>query len=380
MSGLTSALLSREVVVCVGAGGVGKTTVAASVALQAAMEGKRAIVLTIDPARRLASALGLPELGNQATRVELPENLAPRVPGGELWAMMLDLKRSWDDFITRTVAPERREAILGNRFYQTLSSSLAGSQEYIATEKLYEIHASARYDLIVLDTPPTQNALDFLDAPKRILDFLGNESLRALLGPALVAGRFGLRLFQLGGNAILKALSRLTGLETLEELARFLTEIQPTYDHFKERAGRVRSLLASERTSFLLVTSARGGPVEEAIYFHRLLLESEMPPAAVVANRVHPDFLGDLPRPTREELADRLAREGLADGGQPPLSARLHRTLEEARALASLDARNLDRLAASTHPTAQVRVPRFSGDVYDLPALRAVAEHLFPRS
>ena len=375
MTALPADILSREVVVCVGAGGVGKTTVAASVALHAAMEGKRAIVLTIDPAKRLASALGLTELGNQATRVALPEGAK-----GELWAMMLDLKRSWDDFIARTVAPEKRDAILGNRFYKTLSSSLAGSQEYIATEKLYELHASGGYDLIVLDTPPTQNALDFLDAPKRILDFLGNESLRALLGPALVAGRFGLRLFQVGGNAILKALSRLTGIETLEELARFLTEIQPTYDHFKERAAKVRALLASERTSFLLVTSARGGPVEEAIYFHRLLLEAKIPLAAVVANRVHPDFLDGLEAPTREELADELLREGLPDEGHPPLSARLHQTLEEARALASFDAQNLDRLAAPADPTPQVRVPRFSGDVYDLPALRNVADHLFVRS
>ena len=256
MSGALDSLLEREVVVCVGAGGVGKTTVAAAVALHAAMAGKRAIVLTIDPARRLANALGLSELGNQATRVQLPEGSK-----GNLWAMMLDLQRSWDEFVSRTVGPEKREAILQNRFYQTLSSSLAGSQEYIATQKLYEIHASGRYDLIVLDTPPTQNALDFLDAPKRILDFLGNETLRNLLGPALVAGRFGLRLFQLGGNAILKGLSRLTGAETLEEFARFLTEIQPTYDHFKERAVEVRSLLGSGRSSFLLVTSARGGPV-----------------------------------------------------------------------------------------------------------------------
>src|SRR5690606_15463925 len=179
MSGSLDPLLQREVVVCVGAGGVGKTTIAAAVALHAAMEGKRAIVLTIDPARRLATALGLSALDNQATRVPLSEGAR-----GELWAMMLDLERSWDEFVGRTVAPERREAILRNRFYKTLSSSLAGSQEYIATQKLHEIHASGRYDLVVLDTPPTQNALDFLDAPRRILDFLGNDTLRSLLGPA----------------------------------------------------------------------------------------------------------------------------------------------------------------------------------------------------
>lgn len=375
MSGSLDPLLQREVVVCVGAGGVGKTTIAAAVALHAAMEGKRAIVLTIDPARRLATALGLSALDNQATRVPLSEGAR-----GELWAMMLDLERSWDEFVGRTVAPERRETILRNRFYKTLSSSLAGSQEYIATQKLHEIHASGRYDLVVLDTPPTQNALDFLDAPRRILDFLGNDTLRSLLGPALRAGRLGFKLFQMGSNALLKGLSRLTGVETLEELARFLAEIQPTYDEFKERAARVHALLASDRAAFLLVTTARGGPVEEAIYFHRLLVEAGMPLAAVVANRVHPDHLGGLPLPSPEALADELLREGVVDQGQPPLSRRLHQTLVEARALARLDAANLERLEASTHPSPQVRVPRFSGDVYDLPALRTIADHLFARS
>lgn len=374
MSALSSRVFEREVIVCVGAGGVGKTTVAATVALQAALSGKRAIVLTIDPARRLANALGLAELGNQATRVELPD--AP----GELWAMMLDLKRSWDEFITRTVSTEHRDAILRNRFYQTLSSSLAGSQEYIATEKLYELHSSGRWEVLVLDTPPTQNALDFLDAPRRILDFLGNEPLRRLLAPALVAGRFGLRLFQMGGKAILEGLSRLTGIETLEELARFLVEIQPTYDAFKERAAKVRELLASDRAAFLLVTTAHGTPVEEAISFHRMLVEAKTNVAAVIANRVHVDHLGELSLPSPEELADELLREGVPDSGQPALSERLARTLREMRALASLDARNLERLAASVHPTPQVRVPRFPADVYDLAALRMVADHLFSRS
>jgi len=374
MSALSSKLFARELIVCVGAGGVGKTTVAATVALQAALLGKRAIVLTIDPARRLANALGLQQLGNRATRVELPD------ARGELWAMMLDLKRSWDEFIDRTAPPERRDAILQNRFYRTLSSTLAGSQEYIATEKLYELHASRQWEVLVLDTPPTQNALDFLDAPRRILDFLGNEPLGRLIAPALVAGRFGLRLFQKGGKAILEGVSRLTGVETLEELARFLVEVQPTYDAFKERAAKVRDLLASDRAAFLLVTTAHGTPVEEAIAFHRVLIEAGMDVAAVVANRVHPDHLGALPLPSPEELADELVREGVADSGLPPLSERLAQTLGEMRALAALDARNLERLAASVHPTPQVRVPRFPTDVYDLAALRMVAGHLFSRS
>lgn len=377
MNPLEERLLASKVVVCVGAGGVGKTTVSASVALQAARRGKKAIVLTIDPAKRLANALGLERLGNRETRVDPPGGLPE---GGELWAMMLDLKRSWDDFIVRNVAPERHEAIFGNRFYRTLSSALAGSQEYIATEKLYELHSSGRYDLLVLDTPPTANALDFLDAPRRILDFLGNDALRALLTPAVAAGRFGLRLFQVGGHAVMKGLSKVTGVEALQELASFLGEMQDTYEVFKDRAGKVRALLSSDEAAFLLVTSAQGNPTDEAIHFHRLLREAEMTVAAVVTNRVHEDPLGDLPLPTADQLADALLRDGVEDGGAPPLSTRLHQTLEEAHALATLDRRHGDKLRAATHPTPQVHIPRFPSDVYDFPGLTAVAHHLFPRS
>lgn len=370
-------LLDRRVIVCVGSGGVGKTTVAASVALQAAMVGKKAMVLTIDPAKRLANALGLESLGNQETKVEP----TPSVPfEGELWAMMLDLKRSWDDLIRRIVARDKQDAVLQNRFYQTLSSALAGSQEYIAMEKLYELHASGKYDLLVLDTPPTANALDFLDAPRRILDFLGNDALRALLAPAMVAGRFGLRLFRIGGNAMMRSLSKITGGETLEELGRFMIEIQETYDVFKDRAAKVKELLSSKDATFFLVTSPRGLPVEEAIEFHRLLRESGLPIGAVVANRVHQDVLRGLPLPSAEELADDLLKAQIADTGSPPLSTRLHLTLQESMAAAEQDAFHLEKLEAATHPTRQVHVPRFPSDVYDLPSLHAVANHLFPRS
>lgn len=377
MKQVSDRIFSSRVVVCVGAGGVGKTTVAASVALEAARRGKKAIVLTIDPAKRLANALGLERLGNQETLVEPPGGLQE---GGELWAMMLDLKRSWDDFITRHAAPERQAAILGNRFYRTLSSALAGSQEYIAMEKLYELHSRGGYDLLVLDTPPTANALDFLDAPRRILDFLGNDALRLLLTPALQAGKFGLRLFQVGGHAVMRGLSKVTGVEALQELAVFLAEMQDTYEVFKDRAAQVHALLASEETSFLLVTSAQGFATDEAIHFHRLLREARMQVAAVVTNRVHEDPLGQLPLPAPEELADALLRQGIEDGGAPPLSARLHETLAEARSLADLDRLQGERIEAATHPTPQVRIPRFPSDVYDFPGLTAVGHHLFSKS
>lgn len=373
------ALRTKRVIVCVGSGGVGKTTVAATLALKAAVEGRKAIVLTIDPARRLANALGLSTLGNQETRVEDEVLRAAGLqPRGELWAMTLDLKRSWDDFIHRTVPGDRAEAILKNRFYQTLSSALAGSQEYIAMEKLYELYARGEWDLLILDTPPTAHALDFLDAPNRVLDFLDNEAARVILGPALAAGRVGLRLFNLGGNYIAKTLSKFTGGETLQELAAFMLEIQGTYDVFKDRAAKVKALLGSDEAAFVLVTSAHAFTIDEAIYFHQLLVQERMEVAAVVANRVHRDFLGDLHSPSVAELADGLARSGIPDGGAPPLSARLEQTVLEARAMAKLDARHLERLALACRPSAQLRVPRFDTDVYDLPGLWSLSQHLFP--
>ena len=373
------ALRTKRVIVCVGSGGVGKTTVAATLALKAAAEGRKAIVLTIDPARRLANALGLATLGNVETRVE-DEWLrrAGIEPRGELWAMMLDLKRSWDDFIHRTVPADRADAILKNRFYQTLSSALAGSQEYIAMEKLYELSARGDWDLLVLDTPPTAHALDFLDAPNRVLDFLDNEAARAILGPALAAGRMGLKLFNLGGNYVAKTLSKFTGGETLQELAAFMLEIQGTYDVFKDRAAKVKQLLGSDEAAFVLVTSAQAFTIDEAIYFHQMLKQERMAVAAVVANRVHRDFLGELPNPTTAELADGLARSGIPDAGAPPLSSRLEKTVLEARAMATLDAKHLARLAAACRPTPQLQVPRFETDVYDLPGLWTMSQHLFP--
>ena len=376
---LERALCERRVVVCVGSGGVGKTTVAATLGLRAAALGRKALVLTIDPARRLANALGLPELGNRERRVEDPW-LERTVAGrGELWAMMLDLKRSWDDFIHRTVPPDRARAILENRWYQTLSSALAGSQEYIAMEKLHELHERRAWDLIVLDTPPTANALDFLDAPNRVLDFLDNEAARVILGPALAAGRMGMRLFHLGGDLVARTLAKLTGGETLQELGRFLFEIRDTYEVFKDRAAKVKRLLGSDDAAFVLVTSPHAFTIDEAIRFHDRLAAERIPVAAVVANRVHRDFLGDLPTPTAAVLADGLLRARIPDSGSPPLSERLARTAEEMRAIAALDRRHLERLREATRPTAQLHVPRFDDDVHDLPGLWAIGEHLVPR-
>lgn len=374
---LEEILKERRVLVCVGSGGVGKTTVAASLGLRAAAMGRKVVVLTIDPARRLANALGLSTLGNQETLVDPTWIRESGIESqGELWAMMLDLKRSWDDLIHRSVPPDRAQVILENRFYQTLSSALAGSQEYIAMEKLYELYSRGDWDLLILDTPPTAHALDFLDAPNRILDFLDNEAIRMILGPALAAGKVGMRLFNFGTNYIARGLAKFTGGETLQELAGFMVEIRGTYDLFKDRAARVKALLASHETSFLLVTSPHAFTVGEAIHFHDLLALERMPIGAVVANRVHRDFLGTLETPTVPGIQEALSARGIDDGGTPPLSARLVQTATEARALAQLDRQQIDRLRAAVAPSPVLQVPRFESAVYDLPALWNLGGHL----
>ncbi|HYG69871.1 MAG TPA: ArsA-related P-loop ATPase, partial [Anaeromyxobacteraceae bacterium] len=286
MGAVTDRLAGRRVAVCVGSGGVGKTTVAAALALSRALAGGRALVCTIDPARRLANALGLSTLGNVESHV--PEHKfaeAGLAPPGQLFAMMLDVKRTWDDLVARHAPdPARRERILRNRLYQQMSAALAGSQEYMAMEKLYELATDRDYDLIVLDTPPTAHALDFLDAPDRILDFLGNETARAILAPALRAGGFGLRLAQLGGGYVAKTLARFTGQEVLGDLGDFLQSFQGMYDGFKERAAAVRALLSQDDVGFVLVSSPASASVDEALAFHERLHAEAMPIAGFVAN------------------------------------------------------------------------------------------------
>jgi anion-transporting ArsA/GET3 family ATPase len=375
VNGVRDSIAARRVVVCVGSGGVGKTTVAAAIALERALAGARTLVCTIDPARRLANALGLTSLGNVETPV--PEHkfveagLAPR---GQLFAMMLDVKRTWDDLVTRHAPdPARRERILRNRLYQQMSSALAGSQEYMAMEKLYELATDRDYDLIVLDTPPTAHALDFLDAPDRILDFLGNETARALLAPALGAGRLGLRLAQLGGGYIAKTLARFTGQAALADLGDFLQGFQGMYEGFKQRAAAVRTLLARREVGFVLVTSPSPASIDEALAFHERLHAESMPVAGLVVNRVTPDlWASDGPLPTAEELDARLGEAGVPDA---LLARRLALTLAEHQALARAERQALERLLTRVAVPRAV-VPRLETDIHDLAGLASLAERL----
>ena len=370
------AVEGRKIICCVGSGGVGKTTTAAALALGAAMEGRRALVLTIDPARRLANSLGLRNLGNEETRIE-PAHFAEAKlsPRGEMWAMMLDLKRTWDELVRRDARnPRQAEDILGNKIYQTLSTAMAGSLEYMAMEKVYEAYAGGRFDVIVLDTPPTSNALDFLHAPDRILDVLDNNAMRIVLGPMLKAGKVGFRLLAAPSSLVLRTLARFTGSDFLRDLAAFMFAFEGMYEGFKERAGKVKALLSSARTGFVLVTSPNPLTTQEALFFHRALEKDGIHTAAVVVNRVQRD-------PRRHGGPDNVAalKEALQLAqikDEKGLAERLCETLTEQAILADLDRREIDRLRDTLRGVPLYTVPRLRKDVHDLAGLWQIDEYL----
>src|SRR5919197_465913 len=246
MAGVAELLEGKRVCICAGSGGVGKTTTSAAIAAGMAARGRKVAVLTIDPARRLANSLGLPELGNEERRV--PGDFGD----GELWAMMLDAKRTFDELVEWHAPDEQtRDAVLGNRIYQELSNAVAGSQEYMAMEKLHELHQEGRYDLLVLDTLPSRHALDFLDAPRRLSRFIDSRSLQLFTAP----GRFGLRVLGRGTGVVFSVLGRATGVDVLEDLSEFFRSFGGMVEGFRERAERVNALLGDSRSTFVVVTS-----------------------------------------------------------------------------------------------------------------------------
>jgi anion-transporting ArsA/GET3 family ATPase len=342
------------------------------------MDGKRALVLTIDPARRLANSLGLKELGNEETRIDASlfaqAGLTPR---GEMWAMMLDLKSTWDELVKiQAKSPQQAEAILGNQLYQTLSTAMAGSLEYMAMEKVYEVHNSRRFDVVVLDTPPTSNALDFLHAASRILDVLDNNAMKIVLGPMLKAGKFGFKLLAAPSGLVLRTLARFTGSAFLRDLTAFMTAFEGMYEGFKERALKVKALLKSREAAFVLVTSANPLTIQEALYFHQALQADGIATAAVVVNRVQrdPRRHGGPDNPAAIEEALRLAQ--IKDEGSPRLSERLCQTLTDQATLADLDRREVERLRATLRGVPLFSVPRLRKDVHDLTGLWQIDSYL----
>lgn len=385
-SGLEELLETKRVVVCVGSGGVGKTTMSAAIALKAAEMGRKVCVLTIDPAKRLANSMGLQTLGNTESRIP-DDRLATagiKDPKGQLWAMMLDTKRTWDDLVTR-FAPSEEQAgrILRNHYYQQISSALAGSQEFMAMEKLYELHESGTYDLLVLDTPPTRHALDFLDAPRRMMGFMDERVLSFFLSPPATAWKLGLGLLKSSSAWMFKVLERITGFEVLRDISEFIGSFSGMYAGFRDRARTVEEFLRAEGSSFLLVTSPNPLAVDEAIYFYRKLGEYKMPFGGFVVNRVQEDPLQEDGakaewRRMRQEPAQILQALGL--NGDASLAGRMAENLESVLALAEMDAAQIKRLeneCAGTH--LRRIVPAFTLDVHDLSGLARVNEHLFER-
>ena len=369
MSDLSQLLAERHVLVCVGPGGVGKTTTAAALAVRAADEGRRVIVLTIDPARRLAQSLGLDALDNTPKRITL-EGERRQKPPGELWGMMLDMKSTFDDMILDMTPPERAEKIFANPFYQHISSTLAGTQEYMAMEKLWELHEEGRWELIVLDTPPTRSALDFLDAPKKVTDFLEGKFLRLLLWPYLQAGKTYLKAVSFGARAFLKVATKITGSELLEDVANFFLAFEGMYDTFKERSKRVYDLLSARRTAFVVVSAPQDASLREARYFVQRLGAEKMPLGGVVMNRTH-DVASVAGLEDPRALAERARAAG--DGKLLAPALELYGSWRE------VSIREDAAVAASLGDLSDVpvwRVPDLADDVHDMAALRRVGEAL----
>jgi anion-transporting ArsA/GET3 family ATPase len=365
-------LEGKRVCICAGSGGVGKTTSSASIAMGMAALGLKVAVITIDPAKRLANSLGLEELDNEPVKVD-PARFTPHglELKGELWAMMLDAKRTFDEVI-ENLAPDAgtREDILNNRIYQQLSGAVAGTQEFTAIAKLYELDQAGDFDLLVLDTPPSRNALDFLDAPDRLTDFFDGRALRLLLRPA----GFGARIVGRGTGVVFNVLGRVTGANMLDDLSVFFRALGGLIDGFRERARSVKALLADPATTFLIVTSPEREPVEEAIYFRSKLAEAHMPFGGAIVNRLH------LPLPGMNGGGvDEEALEAALDGPLGPrLAAKAAATLEEWSLLVARDAAGVERLEAAFGPgTAVIEVPEFDEDVHDVHGLLEIHAWLF---
>ncbi|HEX2774137.1 MAG TPA: ArsA-related P-loop ATPase [Micromonosporaceae bacterium] len=297
-----------RIVVCCGAGGVGKTTTAAALALRAAEHhGRRTVVLTIDPARRLAQSLGLTELDNSPRQVK---GIDTEASGGELHAMMLDMKRTFDDVVLTHTDPQRAAEIFANPFYQAMSSTFAGTQEYMAMEKLGQLHARGEWDLIVVDTPPSRSALDFLDAPARLSRFLDGRMLRLLMAPARSGGRSMFSLVTASFGVFSRVVQKVIGSQMLSELSGFVAALDSMFGGFRQRAEQTYRILQARETAFLLVAAPEPDAIREAAYFARRLGDERMPLAGLVLNRVHRPAVD---HPTAEQsltAADRLTELG----------------------------------------------------------------------
>jgi len=358
------------IVVCCGSGGVGKTTTSAALALRAAEQGRRVVVLTIDPARRLAQSMGLTELDNTPRPVRGVDTHR----GGSLDAMMLDMKRTFDEVVEAHASPEKARQILANPFYQAVSSSFAGTQEYMAMEKLGQLHAEAggghghgAWDLIVVDTPPSRSALDFLDAPERLASLLDGRFIRLMMAPA----RGPARLFSAGVGMVTNALSKVLGAQMLRDAQTFVAALDTLFGGFRARAEKTYRLLQADETAFLVVASPASDALREAAYFVERLTEERMPLAGLVVNRVTRTHGEELDQTSAAAAANRLRERG-----EHPVTAHLLQ-LHADRMGAISHEEHLRRRFTAAHPSVPVaEVPALATDVHDLDGLRRVGESM----
>ncbi|MEU2061950.1 ArsA-related P-loop ATPase [Streptomyces sp. NPDC013455] len=398
-----------RIVVCCGSGGVGKTTTAAALGLRAAERGRKVVVLTIDPARRLAQSMGIDSLDNVPRRVKGTEG------DGELHAMMLDMKRTFDEVVEAHADPQRAAAILANPFYQSLSAGFAGTQEYMAMEKLGQLRARDEWDLIVVDTPPSRSALDFLDAPKRLGSFLDGRLIRLLTAPAKLGGRAGMAFLNVGMSMMTGTLGKLLGGQLLKDVQTFVSAMDTTFGGFRTRADATYKLLQAPGTAFLVVAAPERDALREAAYFVERLAAEDMPLVGLVLNRVHGSGAGRLSAERALAAAENLEDPRIVDQGggkaglrnspdtygssQSPaseaaaaapeegspadtehsvdrLTAGLLRLHADRMQLLSREQRTRDRFTARHPEVAVVEVPALPGDVHDLAGLRDIGDRL----
>jgi len=364
---LDKLLPRKKILITCGSGGVGKTTIAAALAVQAAMEGKKAIVLTIDPAKRLANSLGLDQLADEPQ--EIKADMFPQKPPGSLSAMMVDTKRTFDRVVIKySHSPDASRTILNNRLYQYISNMLAGSQEYMAMEKLYEIAHDYDYDLIVLDTPPTRHALDFIEAPKKMINIISDSILKWFLSPTLFASKAGINILRRGSEKILSVFDRLAGFKFLHELSEMLLLMSELLGGFQNRAQEVYKLLRQEDVGFLLVTTPQKTALEDAFFFYKKIQDEGLPFAGFIINRVHPNFLtskdpyGNIKKKFPKELAS--------------IETPLLQTLDLFQKMNALDQRMIQNLKKETLLSRKgpqkifyKEIPFFSSDIHDIRGL-----------
>jgi anion-transporting ArsA/GET3 family ATPase len=359
-----------RIIVCCGSGGVGKTTTAAAIGLRAAERGRHVVVLTVDPARRLAQSMGLTSLDNTPRLVDgIGNGHSDEASRGSLHAMMLDMKRTFDEIVEAHADPDRAAQILANPFYQSLSSSFAGTQEYMAMEKLGQLRRAEEWDLIVVDTPPSRSALDFLDAPQRLARFLDGRLIRLLTAPAKIGGRAYLRVLNAGFGMVTGVLTRILGAQMLRDVQTFVSALDTMFGGFRERADYTYQLLRTPGTAFLVVAAPEPDALREASYFVERLATERMPLAGLLLNRVQRS-----PAARLSAAGSQAAAETLQANGTHPLAVAALRLHAERMQQVSVQRRLAEHFTAA-HPVVPVaEIPAQAEDVHDLAGLRAIGQ------